>query len=79
MSDTQDAIDMQLERDDAGIEIAAIALCWAERPVVSGGPISEMTAAEYWRSHSGRERRMYLYRARAAVTAWEEFMEAHHA
>lgn len=60
-----------LQRDDAGIERAAVALCWAARPVT--GPPSNHTALSWWRRQSEMDQRMYLYRARIAVTAWEDY------
>ena len=72
--DTQAEIDAQCEREDAGIERAAVALLWATRPVLTAGPVSEMTPDEYWQGFSERERRVYLYRARACVAAWENYM-----
>ena len=62
-----------LEHEDRGIEHAAIALAFAMRPVLSAGPVNEMTAAEYWRTVPERERRIMCYRARCAVAAWEDW------
>ncbi len=67
--------DEQLALDDAGIRAAAIALLWCQRPVVLGAPIDNNGAA-WWSAQSEMDRRLYLYRARVAVEAWERFMQA---
>ena len=67
--------DERIERDDAGIESAAVALCWAARPVLFKGPPSNYTAQSWWPLQSEMDQRMYLYRARIAVNAWEQYWE----
>lgn len=62
--------------EDEGIERAAAALAWAARPVLTNGPLSQPAdAAGWWQLQSEMDRRLYLYRARVAVDAWERYWE----
>ncbi len=56
--------------DDAGILAAAKALCWAARPA---GFDEQHNPQSCWDRHNEMDQRLYLYRARVAVTAWEDW------
>ncbi len=54
--------------DDAGILAAAKALCWAARPA---GFDEQHDIESCWQRHSEMDQKLYLYRGRVAVDAWE--------
>jgi hypothetical protein len=72
--DPQAEIDAECAHEDIGIERAAMALAFAMRPALSAGAVCLIYPNEYWRLLTERDRRIFLYRARACVTAWEDYM-----
>ena len=62
--------DAQLAEDDAGILAAAVALAWAGRVP---GYDEQQTPQWLWERFNEAEQRLYLYRARCAVEAWEAY------
>lgn len=67
----------QLALDEAGIEAAAMALCFAGRPVLPMAPPYEIDASSWWQMQTEIDRRLYLYRARVAVEAWCLWEQSH--
>jgi hypothetical protein len=63
------------EEEAAGIERAAVALCWHARPVVAGydggGRWHVLTPREWWEKQDELEQRLHISRARVAIAAWE--------
>ncbi len=68
--DAEDEEPMSEQDDDAGILAAAKALCWAARPA---GFDEQHDIESCWLRHSEMDQRLFLYRARVAVVAWEDW------
>lgn len=60
-----------IEREDAAIERAAMALAWDARPVVFVGHMPGVSIREWWERQKEVERRLWLRRARVAIEIWE--------
>lgn len=60
-----------LDREDEGIERAAIAVCWMARPPLMDRQVSDV---QWWNAQTEQQRRIWLTRMRAGIDAWERHM-----